>query len=235
MNPTVPKRVIDEATERDPSSAAAEYGAQFRSDIESFLTTEDVDACTRSSPVEIPYSSAHTFNAFCDPSGGKNDSFTLCIGHREKRGDRDVYVIDVLRERKPPFNPEAVVAEYAEVLRDYRLTSVTGDRYAGEWPRERFAANRIRFEQSAKAKSDLYRDMLPLVNGSRIELPPIRKLTTQLCSLERRTARGGRDSIDHPPGSHDDLANAAAGAAAVVNARKRKTAGVWGSSSKRRY
>ena len=29
--------------------------------------------------------------------------------------------------------------------------------------------------------------------------------------LERRTARGGRDSIDHTPGGHDDLANAAAG------------------------
>jgi hypothetical protein len=24
--------------------------------------------------------------------------------------------------------------------------------------------------------------------------------------LERRTSRGGRDSIDHPPGGHDDLA-----------------------------
>jgi hypothetical protein len=30
--------------------------------------------------------------------------------------------------------------------------------------------------------------------------------------LERRTARGGRDSIDHGPGAHDDIANAVAGA-----------------------
>jgi hypothetical protein len=35
-------------------------------------------------------------------------------------------------------------------------------------------------------------------------------LIAQLCSLERRTARGGRDSIDHPPGQFDDLANVAA-------------------------
>jgi hypothetical protein len=34
----------------------------------------------------------------------------------------------------------------------------------------------------------------------------------QLTSLERRTARGGKDSIDHVPGAHDDLANAVAGA-----------------------
>ena len=38
----------------------------------------------------------------------------------------------------------------------------------------------------------------------------------QLCGLERRTARGGRDSIDHAPGGHDDLANAVAGAAALA-------------------
>jgi hypothetical protein len=30
--------------------------------------------------------------------------------------------------------------------------------------------------------------------------------------LERRTARGGRDSIDHGPHGHDDLLNSAAGA-----------------------
>ena len=38
----------------------------------------------------------------------------------------------------------------------------------------------------------------------------------QLCGLDRRTARGGRDSIDHAPGGHDDLANAVAGAAALA-------------------
>jgi hypothetical protein len=42
----------------------------------------------------------------------------------------------------------------------------------------------------------------------------------QLCSLERRTARGGRDSVDHPPGQHDDLANACAGVAAALGTSK---------------
>jgi hypothetical protein len=38
----------------------------------------------------------------------------------------------------------------------------------------------------------------------------------QLCDLERRTARGGKDSIDHPPNGHNDLINAAAGALVLV-------------------
>lgn len=37
--------------------------------------------------------------------------------------------------------------------------------------------------------------------------------------MERRTSRGGRDSIDHPPGSHDDLANVIAGAAVSIMAK----------------
>lgn len=39
------------------------------------------------------------------------------------------------------------------------------------------------------------------------------KANAQLLALERRVSRGGKDSIDHPPGQHDDLVNAIAGAA----------------------
>ncbi len=43
------------------------------------------------------------------------------------------------------------------------------------------------------------------------------RLVAQLCGLERRTMRTtGRDLIDHPPGGMDDLANACAGAVALV-------------------
>jgi hypothetical protein len=41
------------------------------------------------------------------------------------------------------------------------------------------------------------------------------RLLTQLVGLERRT-RGGRDSIDHAPDAHDDLANAVAGLAGAA-------------------
>jgi hypothetical protein len=36
--------------------------------------------------------------------------------------------------------------------------------------------------------------------------------------LERRTSPGGRDRVDHGPGGHDDLANAAAGAITLATA-----------------
>jgi hypothetical protein len=55
------------------------------------------------------------------------------------------------------------------------------------------------------------------------------RLTNQLCNLERRTARGGKDSIDHPPNQHDDIANVVAGVA--VGSSKLKFAGTWGAGT----
>jgi hypothetical protein len=42
------------------------------------------------------------------------------------------------------------------------------------------------------------------------------RLARFFVGLERRTARAGRDSIDHAPGAHDDVANAAAGVVAAL-------------------
>ena len=109
-----------------------------------------------------------------------------------------------------------VVVEFAATLKSYGIGSVQSDKYAGSWVVESFAAHGIRCVQGARPKSDLYVDLLPLLNSRRIELLDHPRLVTQLCGLERRTARGGRDSIDHAPGGHDDLANAVAGAAALA-------------------
>lgn len=214
MNPTLDATTVAHAFEDDPAAAAAEYGAEFRKDIESLFDIETLRAVTISGRRELPPVTGTLYTAFVDPSGGSVDSMTLGIAHAA--GERAV--LDVLRECRPPFSPNAVVEEFAAVLRSYGVTEVSGDRYGGEWPRERFAVHGITYTPSEYAKSDLYRELLPLVNGGRIELLEHSKLVAQLGGLERRVSRGGRDSIDHGPGGHDDVANAAAGA--VVNAAK---------------
>jgi hypothetical protein len=214
MNPSVPQSVLDEAYERDPASAAAEYGAEFRTDVEAFISREAVDAVIVPNLFELPPMFGVDYVAFVDPSGGSADSMTLAIAHRE--GGRAI--LDAIREAKPPFSPQSIVEEFAALLKAYSIKVVVGDRYAGLWPRERFYVHGIEYVCSEKSKSDLYRDLLPLINSGQVELLDLPKLTTQLCSLERRTARGGRDSIDHPPSAHDDVANAAAGVLVLATA-----------------
>jgi hypothetical protein len=213
FNPSLPQRVVDRAYERDPASAAAEFGAQFRTDIESLVSLEIVQACVSAGCHERGPQRGQSFNAFCDPSGGSADSMTLAVGHYLY--DQQAVVVDALREVKPPFSTEAVVAEFATLLKSYGVSRIIGDKYAGEWPREQFSKLGITYEPSAAPKSDLYRDLLPLLNSRRIELVDNDRLVQQLVGLERRSARSGKDSIDHGPGGHDDVCNAVAGLAAI--------------------
>jgi hypothetical protein len=216
MNPTVPARLVDEAIEADPSAAAAEYLAQFRTDVESYLSREAIEAVVNWRVLERPPLSGRKYFGFVDPSGGSNDSMTLAIAHKEG----DAGVLDVIRERQPPFSPESVTSEFAELLRQYRVSKIKGDRYGGEWVRESFRRHGISYDPADKPKSDLYGDLLPLVNSGKVELLNNKRLVAQLVGLERRTSRAGRDSIDHGPGGHDDLANACAGALVTALAKK---------------
>jgi hypothetical protein len=81
---------------------------------------------------------------------------------------------------------------------------------------EQFSRHGIKYEQSAKPKSEIYQDVLPLINSGRVDLLDDKRLVSQIAALERRTARGGKDSIDHPPGGHDDLCNAALGVVSML-------------------
>jgi hypothetical protein len=156
-----------------------------------------------------------------DPSGGSGDSFTLAIAHKEG----ETSLIDVVRERKSPCEPPAVVEEFVHVLRQYHVNTVEGDHYAGEWPRSIFQQFGITYEQSKNTKSEIYQAALPLLNGRKALLLENKTLQRQLVSLERKTSRGGRDSIDHPPGAKDDVANAVCGA--LVRAHKEVHLGRW--------
>lgn len=211
MNPTIDPAEEAEAYEDDAASAAAEWGGNFRDDIGEFVAREVVEGCTPPGRFELPPIAGQRYVAFVDPSGGSADSMTLAIAFADPQ-DRTRGILAAVRDVKPPFSPAQVVADFAALLKTYRVSRVRGDRYAGEWPRERFREMGITYELSEKPKGDIYRDMLPLLNSGRVELLDVKALTNQLCALERRTARGGRDSIDHPPGGHDDVANAAAGA-----------------------
>jgi hypothetical protein len=216
MNPTVPEHVIADALAADEPAARAEYLAEFRSDLETFVTREVIEAATVVGRVGLPRFKQMQYVAFTDPSGGSSDAFALAIGHAEERDGTQVAVLDYLTERRPPFSPDAVVTEYAEALKGYGVARVQADKFAGAWVVEAFAKHGITCEQSAEPKSVIYGNLLPLLNSGRVELLDHPRLHAQLLGLERRTARGGRDTIDHAPGAHDDLANAVAGALVAV-------------------
>ena len=216
FNPSLPQAVVDRAIERDAASASAEYLGLFRSDISSFLTIESVERCVSRSVLERQPQSTFKYFGFVDPSGGSADSFSMAVCHKE----HDVVVLDCIREISPPFSPESAVKELAATLQRYRIKKVAGDKYAGEWPREQFRKAGINYETCEYSKSELYVEMLPLVNSHLCDILDHPRLISQLCSLERRVGRSGKDNVDHSPGAHDDLANSCAGGLVLAHEKR---------------
>jgi hypothetical protein len=143
---------------------------------------------------------------------------TLAIAHKVG----DTAMLDAVREVRPPFNPESVVAEFCDLLKKYRISTVIGDAYGGEWVASQFRLHGIHYRKSERSASQLFLDCLPLLNSRGAALLDNERAISQFCALERRTARSGKDSVDHPPGEHNDLANAIAGALVHVPSAARR-------------
>lgn len=212
MNPTLPADYLERMREDDPEAYRSEVLGEFRTGVSSLFDPAALDACVVPERRELPPREGVRYRAFVDPSGGSRDAFTAAVAHRE--GER--VVIDCVRAWAAPFNPSGVVEECAALLKDYRISKVTGDRYAGEWPREQFRARGITYRTAALDRSGLYLELLPRVNAGTIELLDDAKLLRELRGLERRRGGAGRDRIDHRPGEHDDRANAVAGVIAQL-------------------
>src|SRR5262245_60166310 len=147
FNPRLtPERIAEEMRD-DPEGNAAEWQAEFRSDLSAFLADELIeDAIQHARPLELPPRRGQFgYKAFVDPSGGRHDHFAMCIGHQE---GPNRYVADVIRGTSPPFDPQSVVKDYTGLLKQYGIGNVVGDNYSAEWAVSAFAGNGISYVRS---------------------------------------------------------------------------------------
>lgn len=144
-----------------------------------------------------------------DPASGTSggDSFAAAVAHAEEDG---IGVLDGVRLWRPPFSPEAVVAEAAQWFGTYGITEIVGDRFSGEFVREAFRRHGVEYIPADRDKSQYFLEFLPLVTAGRVRLLDNTDLLRELRGLERRRGTSGRDRVDHRHGAHDDLANAVA-------------------------
>jgi hypothetical protein len=196
FNPSLSDAAIAAQRAADPTAAGAEWDAEFRSDIASFLDDELIDrAVEQGRPLELPPTDGFRYSGFVDASGGVGaDSYTIAISHKES----DLCVLDVVRGTSGKFDPHQVTREYAALCKEYRIPSVTGDAYAREWVAATWRETGITYQQSELVKSEIYLETIPLFARGLVRLPDHARLLRELRALERHTHRSGKDSVDHP-------------------------------------
>lgn len=220
LNPTLDTGVIDRAKKLDAEAARSEWEAAFRSDLSALFDDRVIDeAIDEDRPLELAPRDGIRYTFFTDASAGRHDAFTCAVAHRE--GGR--VVLDLVRGRKAPFDPQDVAAEYAGIAKAYGCRKVIGDAYAGEWVAGSFKNAGLQYERAPMAKSGLYLESLPLFMQGAVSIPNEPNLIRELRLLERRTSRAGKDIVDHPSfgNATDDYANAACGAIVSLGTRTR--------------
>jgi hypothetical protein len=209
LNPSLDAAEIEAQSQADPTAARSEWQAEFRDDVSSYLTDELIDrAIDHARPLELPRLDDLFYRAHTDSAGGTGrDAYTIAIGHRE--GNHTV--IDLVRATTGAFDPQTVTEEYAKLAKVYGIHSVTGDRYAAQWTAAAWEKCAVTYVTSEITKSQIYLEALPSFTRNLVVLPNHPRLIRELRLLERATHRGGKDSVDHPRGQHDDCANSVAG------------------------
>jgi phage terminase large subunit-like protein len=148
-----------------------------------------------------------------DMSGGSSDSAVLAIAHRD--GVRTVVDLVISQTGAPPFNPRQAIKKFCAALKEYKISRVLGDAYAGQTFRQDFLEDGVTYEVTKHSTSELYELLEPKLNAGEVELLDIPELQEQLLTLVWRGTR-----IDHMPGDHDDYAAACAVAVWAATAKQ---------------
>ena len=213
FNPTLSETTIAAQRQADPTGAISEWDAEFRTDVSNFLDDELIEASIdHRRPLELPPSGTFRYKAFIDPSGGRGDAYCVAIGHKQDGR----LVIDCVRGKHVPvdshsFDPMLATQDFADLCKQYRISTVTGDNFSAEWCAQAWRKCGVHYVKSVLPKSAIYLECLPLFTRGLVSLPDHAKLIKELRLLERHTHRSGKDTVDHGRGLHDDYANAVCG------------------------
>jgi hypothetical protein len=170
-----------------------------------------VMACVVRGRKSLPYVEGIVYFCFVDMCGGGPDDAVICIGHE----DNGRAVIDRLEQQTGSaadrFNPDQAVCKFFNIAREYHISRLTLDGYAGLTFRYKFESYGVTAWLCPQPKHKLYDQLEPVINAGQVELLDDAKLLEQILTLVLRNGK-----IDHENGSHDDYANAVAGCVSLI-------------------
>jgi hypothetical protein len=219
FNSKVRTKIIDAAIAKDAARGNAEYNSIWRDDVSGFLGRELVESAVDAGVVVRAPQPGIFYYCFVDSSGGRNDSFTAAIAHKDSGGKA---ILDAAIEYRggSDFRMGVAIDGVVELARSYHCTTLVGDNFSADMLVELFRKAGLPYEKSERVRDKIYADVSPLFASGLVRLLDSKRLISQFAELERRPQPGGREIIRKSAGGHDDLCNAAAGALVLAAASK---------------
>ena len=172
LNPLLDAQEIETEIAADPVKNRSEYLCEWRESLSSFIPSEILDAAIIRGKTVLSPREDLIYRAFTDVSGGVRDAHTVAIACRDKDGTA---ILACAREIHSS-NTESVVAEFAALLKSYRVTNVYGDRYGQSWVIDAFARHGITLIYSQYDRSALYLNLIPALSAGQAKILDLPRL-----------------------------------------------------------
>ena len=219
MNPLITQATVDEALASDRVRMSAEFLNQWRDDISDYIPIELLEACTDFGVYERPPQGyGFSYSAHVDIATGLgNSSAAFSIAHYDHANKLQIQ--DVVREVRPPFVPEVVVKEFAEIAKRYGVATVYADQFAyglhaGLWDGTHTG---VRLAEAKFNTAENFLRLLPSLLAKKVRFLDSKTQRSQFSQLERHMM-SGNETIRKPQtaSARDDVCTAAAGALVAV-------------------
>lgn len=203
LNPKVSERVINNALRRDPESAQAEYFAEFREQLENFLSSEAIDRCVDPGLGRGVVEPGVSYMMAVDPALMR-DHYAYAIGHLES----GVVLIDYLKKLRAPVDANGAEDLLKSLVERFRPLGVLCDN-PSTVQRLKPEIPMIYTPFTRQQKLRIYGTLKEAINLGLIGLPKDGDLIDELKALQ---IRGGVDISAPKAGriTHDDLADCVA-------------------------
>jgi hypothetical protein len=219
MNPLLSHDYLSRMEQDDPEAYRSEVLGEFRAGLTTLLDPEMIASCVDTGVRERSpqFRTQGRRKGFFDAGGGRVDSAVAAVAEMGPNGRA---ILCAIRVWKAPFNPSGVIAEASAFYKSWGVYEPFGDQYAAEHTPEQFRRSGLTYRPSPLNRSEIYLELVPLINSQSVVLLDHPDLLRELRGLERRRGSSGRDKVDHRRGLHDDVANASAGALVMCTQRQ---------------
>ena len=208
----------EQAYRDDPVEFPTEYQAKFIDSKSQFFRAEAVENAVNKGVVQVDYVKHPdiSYVAALD-AAYKGDRFAFSVV--SVRRDEKVTKIEQVhqhvwerRSRKDEVDLREVGKHISDIVTKYNLDIVFADQYGYIPLRELFKdRHNITLEEypfTSKSKKLIYKNLQTLIDQGDVKLLDDRGLVSELVSMELEITEAGQIKIYHPPGKHDDRADA---------------------------